>query len=328
MMNLLSKTSAAILVLGMAGASNLNAQNIACGNNGNKVLVCHIPPGNPANAHTICISANGVPAHVPGNNQHNDFLGDCWAGCTGMEIISVNQGKRSNGTDVPADRSIQSRMLGTPDGVNAADGFYSLGFGGEVIIKMDGGILNRPGNDLKLYETSFGQPACDDYPEHADIYVSPDMVSWAYAGRVCQDGEFDIAPFDWIQFVRIVDVSEASDFSGVVDGYDVDGIQCIPYNSPARLAGTSSEDLHGEASMSVFPNPADGRVNILFEEMENEQVQLSIVDALGRIVYNQQIFVSEEHQTSTIETNSFAPGIYSVRIDGQDVSHVQQLVIK
>lgn len=29
-----------------------------------KVLVCHIPPGNPANAHFIEVSADAVPAHI------------------------------------------------------------------------------------------------------------------------------------------------------------------------------------------------------------------------------------------------------------------------
>jgi hypothetical protein len=50
-----------------------------------KVLVCHIPPGNPAAAHTICVSRNGAihghgldlskPAQVGGHG--GDRLGDC-----------------------------------------------------------------------------------------------------------------------------------------------------------------------------------------------------------------------------------------------------------
>lgn len=51
----------------------VNVVDVRCGNNGNKVLVCHVPPGNPANAHTICISANGVPAHL----AHGCRLGAC-----------------------------------------------------------------------------------------------------------------------------------------------------------------------------------------------------------------------------------------------------------
>jgi hypothetical protein len=38
-----------------------------------KTTVCHIPPGNPANAHTICVGNDAVPAHL----DHGDFVGTC-----------------------------------------------------------------------------------------------------------------------------------------------------------------------------------------------------------------------------------------------------------
>ena len=40
---------------------------------GDKVLVCHIPPGNPDNARTISISADDVQDHL----DHGDTLGRC-----------------------------------------------------------------------------------------------------------------------------------------------------------------------------------------------------------------------------------------------------------
>ena len=42
-----------------------------------KVTICHIPPGNPANAHTIVVAAPAVPAHV---ELHGDTLGECGGG--------------------------------------------------------------------------------------------------------------------------------------------------------------------------------------------------------------------------------------------------------
>jgi len=38
-----------------------------------KVTLCHIPPGNPDNAHTITVGAPAVPAHL----AHGDTLGPC-----------------------------------------------------------------------------------------------------------------------------------------------------------------------------------------------------------------------------------------------------------
>jgi len=43
-----------------------------CG--GEKVLICHIPPGNPANAHEICVGEPAVAAHV---KNHGDPIGPC-----------------------------------------------------------------------------------------------------------------------------------------------------------------------------------------------------------------------------------------------------------
>jgi hypothetical protein len=41
-----------------------------------KVNICHIPPGNPDNAHTIVVGAPAVPAHL----AHGDELGECGGG--------------------------------------------------------------------------------------------------------------------------------------------------------------------------------------------------------------------------------------------------------
>ena len=41
---------------------------------GHKVLLCHIPPGNPANEHTICVGEPAVEPHV---RLHHDYVGAC-----------------------------------------------------------------------------------------------------------------------------------------------------------------------------------------------------------------------------------------------------------
>ena len=43
------------------------------GGYGKKVDICHVPPGNPANAHTLSISVNALDAHL----AHGDLLGTC-----------------------------------------------------------------------------------------------------------------------------------------------------------------------------------------------------------------------------------------------------------
>ena len=38
-----------------------------------RAVICHVPPGNPSNAHTIEVGAPAVPAHL----AHGDTLGAC-----------------------------------------------------------------------------------------------------------------------------------------------------------------------------------------------------------------------------------------------------------
>lgn len=40
-----------------------------------KTTLCHVPPGNPANAHTICVGNAAVPAHLA--HHSGDFVGTC-----------------------------------------------------------------------------------------------------------------------------------------------------------------------------------------------------------------------------------------------------------
>lgn len=38
-----------------------------------KITICHVPPGNPANTHSITISINALNAHL----AHGDAIGEC-----------------------------------------------------------------------------------------------------------------------------------------------------------------------------------------------------------------------------------------------------------
>lgn len=55
------------------GAVTLANGQQAC-TNPKKTLICHIPPGNPDNAHSICV---GNAAVAPHQAQHGDTIGAC-----------------------------------------------------------------------------------------------------------------------------------------------------------------------------------------------------------------------------------------------------------
>jgi hypothetical protein len=73
-----------VLVTGANGCQatatvNLTYININCSNNNNtvKVKVCHVPPGNPGNCNTICVSINAVQTLL----NAGSYLGNCLPMC-------------------------------------------------------------------------------------------------------------------------------------------------------------------------------------------------------------------------------------------------------
>jgi len=70
--------------LTLSPASFAEAQN---NNQGGKVQICHRPPGNPDNLHTITVSANAVASHL----AHGDSLGPCATQCEAVVCQASDQ---------------------------------------------------------------------------------------------------------------------------------------------------------------------------------------------------------------------------------------------
>ncbi|MFM9052619.1 MAG: T9SS type A sorting domain-containing protein [Bacteroidota bacterium] len=56
-------------------AITVNSVDVRCGRDGRKVVLCHVPPGNPGNAQPLCIAPSAVPAHL--SLHPGDCLGPC-----------------------------------------------------------------------------------------------------------------------------------------------------------------------------------------------------------------------------------------------------------
>lgn len=57
----------------IAVAISVGVTGIVNAQGNNKVTICHVPPGNPSNAHTISVSENALDAHL----GHGDYEGPC-----------------------------------------------------------------------------------------------------------------------------------------------------------------------------------------------------------------------------------------------------------
>jgi hypothetical protein len=153
----------------------------------------------------------------------------------GYEVIDFNQGPNNLGGPVIPARSNPLMALGQPQNIDIESGpvnFVSLGFGGNITLKLQNKIEVLPITTLSVYETTWTYTNCNVYGEKAEISVSSDGTNFKLLGTTCLNSNtiFDLnqSELDSIQYIKIVDISNPSQFSGfsfVSDGYDVDGVQ-------------------------------------------------------------------------------------------------------
>lgn len=67
------------------------------------VLICHIPPGYPGNAHPIVISSNAVQTHI---DNHGDFLGNCPDDEFEEQLLKFKKEKITKTTELKKKRKI------------------------------------------------------------------------------------------------------------------------------------------------------------------------------------------------------------------------------
>ena len=84
----------------------------------------------------------------------------------------------------------------------------------------------------------------------------------------------------------------------------------LPIEAIADLAGIEEMEAD-DNSISIFPNPTTGLLNISFGEAEYGVCNVEMYDALGRLVSSENVNASGNH---TMDISSYPEGLYIVRI--------------
>lgn len=144
--------------------------------------------------------------------------------------------KKGSSQLVDLDRRDFTKAQGMPQNDNT-ENFVSLGYGGSIIIDFNGAVMDHPGNDITIIETSYASNDCNsDGIERANVEVSMDGETFFSVGQVCRNGSIDIAD-SGLPYVTSIKISN-DDSSTTFDGYDVDGVIAIAgcVEVPTRLA--------------------------------------------------------------------------------------------
>ena len=179
-------------------------------------------------------------------------------GCLSKPLRELNPlaGNPGNTPGYPIGaRSIPSRAtVAQKSDVPLAMNFFSLGFGGVIILRSSAWIGNGPGNDVTLFETTWGNPGCRpnisesalvEFSQDGEHWITPGPVNVGTAGawNACHNASFDIAPLMMAQYVRITDRTNPAlcIIGDGNDAFDVDGLEAN-YEIPTT-GGTPPDPL-------------------------------------------------------------------------------------
>ncbi len=150
------------------------------------------------------------------------------AGPWADEAVSSAQGLRKDGSPVLPIRSNPSSAVGVAENNTVPGNFYSLGFGGNIVLRFDNPISNGV---VVVEATNLPYPT-----ETATVELSADGSTWLTAGSVSSDGEVKMPErLTCARFARVTDTSNPAGFPEDADGYDLDGVRAaegIPCDTP------------------------------------------------------------------------------------------------
>lgn len=161
------------------------------------------------------------------------------------EVISTNQGLTKLGNPISPARSDPSKALGPAEETEAEGTFYSLGFGGSIVLWFQNAI----GPEILVVESTE-----DPYPfETATVEVSTDGITWVLAGSVTQSGVVSIQnPQETLcaHYIRITDTSDPDDYpdEDASDGFDLDGVS-------ASSGSCENQSRAAQSSLSTATAP-------------------------------------------------------------------------
>lgn len=145
--------------------------------------------------------------------------------------------------------------------------------------------------------------------------------------------------YDGITFETLTEVLSTSPETGAT--YQATDFAPFYGVSWYRLSQT---DLNGSTSMletvminntetatshfNAFPNPFEGTVNVTTFGMEGKAVTIQLLDISGRVVASEVVDQTTDYTVYDLQPGELVPGIYVVRITGQNISESHKLLHK
>jgi hypothetical protein len=219
--------------------------------------------------------------------------------------------------------------------------FWSIGFGGYACFQLPRTIFDDPNPanpEFRMFETTWNNKPCPNYPETVLIQTSPDGTNWSAGRLLCKDGTFDLDPdgagpllpaYAAVNYIKFTDASNPLAFGRGADSYDIDNIYIGEAASPGDICSDNGQIGRRAVPEAVTTEGQGGipeemfALQIVGSNVVNEKIsfQATIAEEGGyhyavRNHTGQEMTSGAfpgglyESPVAEINTGGFAPGVY------------------
>ena len=100
------------------------------------------------------------------------------------------------------------------------------------------------------------------------------------------------------------------------------------FDSEVNTVSINEENMESVSNLLLYPNPATDYVNIIFNSISEQKIQLYIYDLSGSEVYTSESQVMQGENLLEVNTNNLAQGQYVLMVSSLNNSYPVKLIIK
>lgn len=243
-----------------------------------------------------------------GDNRINAFFVDF------IDRDTINGGYYNTGPTVNSESPISYLLEGTPGNMILKIEWVNAGF----YFEMDylSTLNDRVNVQLWLYEGT----------NDIEVHIGPNAV---ISPNSSYDGNEGASVGLITSFNDIIILTGAADSPDVTTQFD-DHITGTPtsgviYKFENNFTGINSEKLL-TSHLNIYPNPANDRINITFDNSGLKRIEIKIFDIIGRTVYERGFTNINRSTNLSLDISEFRSGIYFIQLKTDKVIYYGKII--
>ncbi len=271
----------------------------------------------PGGAATYTFS-NGTDVAMPTSDATYTVTGTDANGCENMAVSSVTV-------------NALPTIIVNSDAICAGQSFTMIPSGAMTFTYSNGSDVAMPTSDATYTVTGTDANGCENMAiSSVTVNALPNLMAMSTSTLLCTGETATLSvmgatSYTWSTTETTMDivVSPTTQTTYTVDGTDVNGCSnTTTLTQDVSLCTGVTALSKNDGSISLYPNPSNGILNIEFKMINDNGAVIQIEDALGQILLNESTHI----QHLSFNISDFLPGVYFVKAIQNGQQHVIKII--